>query len=51
MPVMQNSRLLKYLITIIIIVGLGTVSLYISIGDEVSSVADALLSVDRKSVV
>ena len=45
MPVMQNSRLLKYLITIIIIVGLGTVSLYISIGDEVSSVADALLSV------
>lgn len=42
---MKRNTFLKYIIAIVIIVGLGALSLYISVGDEFSAVADALLSV------
>lgn len=36
---------MKYFIALAVIIGLGAFSLYLSVGDEVSSVVDALLSV------
>lgn len=42
---MKKSSFLKYFIALAVIIGLGAFSLYLSVGDEVSSVVDALLSV------
>ncbi len=42
---MKRNGFLKYFIAIVIIIGLGALSLYISVGDEVSDVIDALLAV------
>lgn len=41
----KKKHILRYIIVFAIIVGLGALSLYISIGNEVSAVANALLSV------
>ena len=42
---MKKSSFLKYFIALAVILGLGALSLYLSVGDEFSSVVDALLSV------